>query len=401
MRRSSHSSKSLNVLKFFRLIFRNAGRNRLRTGLTVLAVIILVSIFVVQTTITAKVREMVQSQAGQTKLLVTERWVVPSAFPVRYLPEMTEIDGVTDWAAWNLYLCYFDEKMTNQSMTIAIATDPERLKTMTRDLENIDPALVEALKNDRIGALVGSNIMKNMNWTVGQKFTSCSTRYPGQNIEFRIVGILPEGVWSPNFFFRLDYFQEATKQKETFSYVWLRVPDTETGNRVAEEVERKFRHRRPTVKVETESAGIARFARRTEIVFAIIDMVVTVLLINMIVVLSNSITITIRERRSEMAVLKVLGFEPRYILAMIIGEAVLVGGLAGATGAFLAFSFNALAATGLLSSKLAGVANIFPIEIVQVGRGFLLGALVGFCGSALPAFAACRVRVTELFAKIA
>ena len=69
---------------------------------------------------------------------------------------------------------------------------------------------------------------------------------------------------------------------------------------------------------------------------AIVDVVVAILLIDMLVILSNSISISTRERRREMAIFKVLGFQPSYVMAMVIGEAMIVGGIGGALGGVLA-----------------------------------------------------------------
>ena len=49
----------------------------------------------------------------------------------------------------------------------------------------------------------------------------------------------------------------------------------------------------------------------------------------MSLVVANAISISVRERRTEMAVLKVLGFQPRHVMLLVLGEALLVGFLAG------------------------------------------------------------------------
>src|SRR5260370_27136999 len=102
----------------------------------------------------------------------------------------------------------------------------------------------------------------------------------------------------------------------------------------------------------------------------------------MVVVLSNSISVATRERRAEMAVLKVLGFEPRAIMALVVGEAVLVGAASGLIGAGLAWSCSTLALASLLPSPgLTRLFSLFPIRAEAVLEGMLLGAFVGLAGS--------------------
>ena len=57
----------------------------------------------------------------------------------------------------------------------------------------------------------------------------------------------------------------------------------------------------------------------------------------MCLVVANAISISVRERRTEMAVLKVLGFQPRHVMLLVLGEALLVGFLAGGMSSFLAW----------------------------------------------------------------
>jgi len=203
-------------------------------------------------------------------------------------------------------------------------------------------------------------------------------------------------------FFRQDYFESATGNKDTVDMVWLRTSDGEAARHVTAQVHEQFRNRQPELKVETESAGVARFAGRSQALLSVIRLVIVILLIDMGVVLSNSISVTTRERRVEMAVLKVLGFEPRAIMALVIGEAVLVGAVSGLIGTALAWGCSALALAGWLpSAGLTRLFCLFPIRAEAVLWGVLLGALVGFAGSALPAWAARRIKVSDVFAKVA
>ena len=94
-----------------------------------------------------------------------------------------------------------------------------------------------------------------MNWQVGQRFTMTSMNYAGHDLEFKILGVLPDMRWSQNFFFRDDYFQEGTGDKDRFHMMWVRVRDPETGQRVAAQIERTFE------SSDTEAFGRNRIGR--------------------------------------------------------------------------------------------------------------------------------------------
>jgi putative ABC transport system permease protein len=389
-------------MKFFLLILKNLRRNKLRTTLTALAVAVMVTICTEMMTILFWVHQHVHTQACQSKLLVSERWVAPSCIPARYLSLLTHQEGVEDWTLWNLYTGYLDASRQNSRKGFGLATRPDNLIAMHIGLEKLDPAAVLALQREKTGAIVSADLMEQMSWKVGQQFTVLSSSHPGKDLRFKIVGVLPPGEYVRNFFFREDYYEEGTGNKETITCVWLRLRDAETAQRVAGRIQEQFQHNQPELKVETESAGVARFVSREQALLSILKWVVAILVIDMAIVLSNSISVATRERKGEMAVLKVLGFEPLAILVLVVGEAMLIGAVSGLIGAALAWLCSALAVSGLLpSSSATRIFLSFPIQVQMIFWGALMGAFVGFAGSIVPAWNARKVRVSDVFAKIA
>lgn len=387
------------MFKFCYLIVKNLGRSKVRTTLTCLAVVVLVAIYSIVSTVTKFVDNLVSDAAGQTRLLVTERWVMPSQFPVRFVPQVTATPGVADWTVWHMYLGFLDETQRQGRMAGGFATRMDNLVAMHPGLEGIDPKALEAIKHEKTGVLMGVQVMQHMQWQVGQRFTMLSTSHLGKNLEFKIVGVLPPGRWASAFFFREDYYQEGVGDKETANIIWLRVNDPETGKKVAAAIDERFGKNEPSLKVETESAGIARFAGRSQSLLSIIELVVSILIVDMVIILSNSISITTRERRVEMAVLKVLGFQPTHIMALVIGEAMLVGGLSGLLGSGLTWAVSELNAADFLPLEI-GFLSQFPMALGIVPFGLGMGALVGLVGSVIPAFNARKVKVSDVFANI-
>ncbi|HEY7309501.1 MAG TPA: ABC transporter permease [Gemmataceae bacterium] len=390
------------MLKFFILILKNLGRNKLRTTLTALAVTVMVTICAEMATIILSVRQHVEAEASQSKLLVTERWVAPSRIPARYVPSLTRLEGVEDWTVWNFYAGYLDASRQRSRQGFGVATRPDNLVAMHNGLEKLDPVAVEALRREKTGAILSADMMQQMGWKIGQQFTVLSSSHPDKDLRFKIVGVLPPGEFTRNFFFREDYYEEGTGNKESVNCVWLRLADANAAQRVAGKIQEQFQKQQPELKVETESAGVARFVNRGQAILSIIELVVSILLIDMVIVLSNSISVATRERKVEMAVLKVLGFEPAAIMVLVIGEATLIGAISGFVGAFLAWLASTLAVSGMVSNNSATrIFFMFPISSSMLLWGVLIGAFVGFAGSVIPAWNARKVKVSDVFAKIA
>lgn len=381
------------------LVFKNLGRNRMRTALTLLAVLMLTSIYSIVRTTSYAIAEMVQVGGSDNRLIVRERWMFPSRFPRRYLNEIGGMKGVDDWTVWNHYAGSWDGSNRTDHMTLGMATRIDNLQRITPGLEDLDPRFIAALQSERTGALVGPKLLKLLQMRIGDRFEISSRSHPGKDLSFRIVGVLPEGQWSQTFFFRDDYYQDGTGDRDGVGLMWLNVSSPEVGKRLAAEIERRYAHSHEQLRVETESASAERLSSRTSDLVSIINLVVTILLVDMVIILANSINITTRERRKEMAILKVLGFQAGFIRSLVIGESMLVGLIGGGIGAILTYLVSWLNGQGLLPYEIPFLV-MFPVPPSFIVNGFLLGAFVGFIGSALPAWNAPRVSVVDVFSKV-
>ena len=381
--------------QFITLLVRNLGRNKVRTTLTGMAVVVLMAIYTFTFAVTDKVNRLVDAHSSQTRLMVREKYVMPSRFPVRYVPRIAEVPGVEDWTPWSIYAGFLDDA---GHIGRGIATRVDNLREMQPGLEDLDPALLERMQQEKEAVLIGRAALEQMNWKIGQRFSVNSFTHLGKNLEFHVIGVLPSDLWSRNFFFRQDYYQEATGDRETVNMVWLRVSDPETGKRVSAEVEQLFANAREKLRVESESAGVSRFMGRTSALVNILNFVVAILLLDIVAVLANSISMTVRERRREVAILKILGFQPSFVLWMVIGEAVLVGAAGGVLGGTLAYGLATLNSSGWLPVRSDFLLE-FPVGGKFIFQGFLVGIFVGFVGSVIPAWTAQKIGVIEAFSK--
>ncbi len=113
---------------------------------------------------------------------------------------------------------------------------------------------------------------------------------------------------------------------------------------------------------------------------------------------ANSISIGVRERRLELAVLKVLGFQPYHLLTLVLGEALLIGAGAGFLSGLLTYLI--ITWSGGIDFRIAFFAA-FPVSIHALWWGLAIGGLTALAGSIGPALAARSVKVSEVFAKVA
>src|SRR5262249_47347467 len=202
------------------------------------------------------------------------------------------------------------------------------------------------------GCLLGPERLRRMGKKVGERFKLTSMNFKDVDLDFEIVGELPEGRYAIMGIMRSDYFNNkldeyARKNKaphpldqKRLNLIWLRVPDRATFDRVAAQIRSSSYLQNPPVKCEMASSGIAAFLEPyRSLLWGLKWVLVPALLAVMSLVLANSISISVRERLTEMAVLKVLGFRPGQVAALVIGESLLVGGLCGLLAAAGTFAY--------------------------------------------------------------
>lgn len=381
------------------LVRRSICRNPVRTMLTGLGISVLACIYAVAFSVNSALATSVNDAGSQNRLICSDRWLAPSQIPPRYLADLAAEDGVDDWTTWNLFACYFDTSFRTDRMGIGICTRPENLGSMFTNGDRIEPDALEKPKTQRDGALIASSTMRIMNWRVGQQITFYGAQYPRRSVPLTIVGELPPGQLV-HFYFRQDYLEQVDATRVMVNAVILKVCDATKLSSVAASIHDRYTTLGPALKVETESAGVARLATRMETVLDIIHMATWILFIDMVLILSNSISISVRERREEMAVLKVLGFQPYQIMALVVAEAMSVGALAGCIGTTFIYLVSSLTLGEVLPVTFATRYIIqFPVPHAVIGQGLLLGILVGLIGSLFPALAARKINIWDVFAK--
>jgi putative ABC transport system permease protein len=121
-------------------------------------------------------------------------------------------------------------------------------------------------------------------------------------------------------------------------------------------------------------------------------------LATMAVVIATAISISVRERRAEMAILKVLGFGPNRVLFLVLAEAVFLGAGSGLLSALLTYAYGNW--LGGLRFQIAFF-PMFRIPDEALIWGPFWGGACALLGAILPAWSARSVKVVEVFSKVA
>ncbi len=429
-------------MKLLLLIVKNVGRNALRSSLTALGTMVLVLVVTLVGSVLHLIDVVTEDKSHDIKAFVTDRWSAPSRLPYSYASSLNEGAArkdhpedarPTDSMTWQFYGGTFDPKNPSfRSMVFCIACQPEKILTMMSGLENLSAAEdaelrrgVERLRTKRNGIILGRNHLLNLNQMIGSaqpgllkdpvgrtfKLSGIST-WKDLDFDMEIVGVFPPGRYDGLAAINRDYYnaaldayppahagQQHPMADRSLSLVLVKVDDKEAFNRVAQQINTSPYYRSPQVKCETESSGIGSFLDAyRDLLWGMRWVLIPACLLTLSLVLANAISISVRERRTEIAVLKVLGFRPGQIVLLVMGESALLGLLAGFASAALTYV--------IVDSCLHGVAfpmGFFPVFLVPIDAlwwGPAVGAGAALAGSLLPAWSASRVKPAEVFSKV-
>jgi putative ABC transport system permease protein len=410
--------------KYTALLFKNVRRNLLRTTLSSLAIIVLSLVVTAVWSILVPLDAYLTQKTADIKAIVTERWQVPSMMPYSYAPTLergaaSDPHDITikgdDSMTWSFYFGTTDpEKMSFENFVWFFVMDPRKAPSMMDELEHIDPTYIEAMIKKPQGVIMGKDRLKALQKQIGERMRITGLgNYKNMDLEIEVVGTFPD---LPNYnqagIMNRDYLQNSLDAYErdhhkkhpaagaNLEMVWLRVPDSKSFGKLTNQIMSSPLYSQPAVKCETASSGSsAFFDSYRDLLWIFKWLVVPSLLIGMALVMAMAISIRVRERRTEMAVLKVLGFTPARIMALVLGEALLVGALSGFFSSLLSYAL-VNGTMGGIPMPLAWIA-VWPILADALWWGMLFGMMTALAGSIWPAYSARRVKVSEVFAKVA
>jgi putative ABC transport system permease protein len=250
---------------------------------------------------------------------------------------------------------------------------------------------------DRSGALIGRGLADLTGWKPGDVIPLRSAiwqRSDGSDVwelTVRAVYDLPEGGDTRQILLHQEYFEEAKAQaKGLIGWYLVQVDRVDRAATVARQIDLQFANSPAETKTSSERAMAQSFLNQIGNIGAILRAIVTAVFFTMLLVTANTIAQSVRERTSEIGVLKTLGFSSGGVLALVLSESVLItviGGTLGLAGAaWLGVQFEPV-----FRQYLPG----FSLPTDAVLLGFVLMVVLGVVAGAVPAVQAMRLRIVQ------
>ena len=382
-------------MKFFRLILANLMRSKRRTFLTTFSIAIALFLFcTLRTVITSFEASLRASEA--TRLVVRHGASLVFPLPLSYEDRLARVPGVTGVTYGNWFGgVYQDPK--NQFAQFAM--DVPTMFDLFPDTV-LPEDQKKAFLAERTSCIVGRALAKKFGWKIGDAVPILGTIYPG-DWRFVIRGIYEgrtKDVDENTLFFHWDYLNESLPQgrKDYVGIYWLRIASPSMAAAVSERVDDMFRNSSQPTKTETEKAFQAGFISMIGNIQLLLTILGSAIVFAIMLVTINTMMMAARERTTEIAVLKTLGFSDGLILGLVGGEALLVSLVGGVLGCGLAaLIFHEMDFTG------GGFFPNFRVLPETILAGLLLAVLMGVLSGVAPAVSAARLRIANALRKVA
>jgi putative ABC transport system permease protein len=377
-------------VKYFPLIWRNLLRRKVRTLFTLASVFIAFVLYsflmVVQNAFSMGVEV-----AGVDRLVLMHKVSLIQLLPISYLDRIRGTEGVTHVGHSTWFGGTYQNKV-NQFAVMAVNPEYFALYPEAR----VPEEQVQAWLADRQGAIVGRTTATKYGWKVGDKIPIQATIWQpkqGNTWFFNIDGIYDadKGFDTSNFFFHYEYLDE--NRRGAFGMVgWyvLRIDDPSRAADVSARLDAQFANSSAETKTSTEKAFLQGFVNQVGNIKAIIISILAAVLFTLfLLVLANTMAQSVRERTSELAVLKTLGFSNGLVLGLVLVESILMALLGGGLG--LAITYFAVEGGSFNNAFLP----VFIMRSRDIAIGIALCCALGLVAGAFPAVSAMRLRITD------
>jgi putative ABC transport system permease protein len=379
-------------VKFFRIIWANLLRKKVRLALTLGSFAVALFLFA----FLGVVRDAFSRDnlASANRLIIINRTSIINPIPLSYRDKILRIPGVTGITHNNWFGgTYIEEKNFFPQFVI----DPENQRQVIPEFKVPDDQW-NAFVKDREGAIVGARTMERFHWKIGQRVPIKQPMLGSW--EFNIDGVYHgtrPGDDETQFWFQWDYFEERVPESFKGRVGWyvLQVDNPDNAPRIAKAVDAEFANSPFETKTETESAFAAGWVKQFGNIKFLIVTIGSVVFFTLLLVTGNTMAISVRERTNELAVLKAIGFSDRRVLGFVLGESLAIAVVGGGLGLLLA-----LALIPVLSRLLAGLVPVLFLSPGILLLGFVTALLVGFISGLLPGLGAMHLRVVNALRRV-
>jgi putative ABC transport system permease protein len=369
-------------------IAKNALRNRRRALLTIISVALSCGLLITLLTLQRELTVPPESEAASLRIITRNKVSLAQPLPAKQLAVIDRIPGIVAATPFTFFGGNFrDETVTSFAQ---FAVDPARFQELIVEGKIVAGNYADFIA-DRTACLVGADTIKRYGLKLGDRLKFTGTFYPVE-LDLKVVAVFQGTVDDRGVFFQHKLLDELLGDPGTVGTWYLRVASAEVANDVIARVNKAFENSSAEVRAETERAFQMGFVSMWGNVKILIGSISTVVVFTLVLVTVSTMSMAIRERFRELAVLKALGFQRRELFGFILAESfglAAVGALLGIGGAWAFWTHIDL-------QKLThGFLLYFEVTPRIMATGALVATLLGIFSALTPSLAVAKMSVVE------
>ena len=385
-------------MKYLHLIWAALFRRKLRTILTLVSIVAAFLLFGLLDAVRISFEQAGQSATGAERLQTGSRLSFIQTLPLSLESRIAAVDGVESVTYANWFGGAYQDPH-NQVFSFAVA--PNYID-MYPEI-SIPPEQREAFDKTPNGAVAGAVLAQKYGWKIGDKIPLQSTIFPNKegskNWSFDLVGIIhsndENNSWYDQMFLlHWKKFDETTPyNRGTVGWYVARVADANQADRVARAIDALSANSDHETKTQTEQAAMASWMKQVADIGLIVTSIMGAVFFTLLLLTGNTMMQAVRERTSELAVLKTIGFSNVSVLGLVLAESILLLLLGGLIGIGLV---SILAP--VITANSNGMLNLPTVGASSWLLGIALMLAIGLVIGALPALRAMRLNIVDALA---
>jgi putative ABC transport system permease protein len=400
-------------MKYFTYIFRNARRNPLRSLLTIASTAICLCLMMILLSFFAMSDEANSSTRIFNRIACLNANGFAGMLPIARVSDIAQLDGIAKVGELSAITPFqwIGGKYKDRPMPFAqFAIDPKTVFSVMTEF-TVDKDELKAFQENKDGCAIGRKLANEEKLKVGDILSIGRATYPVDlNLTVRCIYDGPSNRDLRMCLLRWDSFDEALK-KAVFSsgssgslrpasarvsgnagMIFVRCENADAMAPLCKEIDEKFRNSDFPTRTQTEEAFGKMFEEMLGDMRGMIRVISLAVVFSLLCVAANSMAMSMRERTSEVAVLKAIGFNRRLILFMVLTEAILVAGLGGSFGALGSKAFCDVVD---LSKFTGGFLPFYYVPWNIALQGVAISLFIGLASGLYPAVRAANLSVID------
>ena len=368
-------------------IVRNMLRNKRRFVLTLSSAALSFFLLTLLQVLLRGLTDPAASEEAALRLVVRHKVSLANMLFTKYKARIEKMPGVR---ACTKLLWFGGVYQDEKNFFPQFACDADALFKVMADAR-IDPQQRERFVRQRTACVVGRKTMQRFGWRPGQKITLLGAMWPC-NPELEIVGEFTGGVDESSLYFHHEYLDELLGDQGITGLFWIRADSPAAASNLVERIDAEFANSDAETITETEHAFQVGFVSLLGNLKMLIGSICTVIVFTLVLVTGGTMSMAMRERGKELAILKAVGFVRAQVFGLILAESFALAVAGGALGCLVAW----LVLHGVDLYKLSrGMFVNFTLTPAIFFRTLAAAAVLGIASCLLPAYAVTKRSVVS------